>query len=317
MSETDRALNMLERLNQEPVGFHRFILKYKKSKRAPYCLIEGEDSKYYRIRIKSICDGIEPIFIVCGGKRGVVDTHSLITKVKEYKQCKLLAFVDRDFDSPITAKDIYETPCYSIENFYTTLSTFKSILTDEFKLDEDIDKEDYLTCIDLFCNNQSTFHDASTELNAWIACQRDLSRSGHVSRLNLNSKENELMDRCFNFKLDQVVGLYSIEIVEEIFSQATKISSQSLYNKIFELNALNKQMHFRGKYELVFIKNFLKRLVNELNSRNSTYFKKKRKISFQISDSNILSQLSQYADTPNCLIDYVRSIWNNESVLVR
>lgn len=224
MSRPDRAFDMLSKLKEEPVGYHRFMLKYKKSKRDPICLVEGEDSKYYRVRIKSICDGKEPSFVICGGKKGVIETYESIKGVTEYNNCKLMVFVDKDFDDPLNNTDIYETPCYSIENLYTTIGAFKSILTDELKIDEDSDKDDYSTCIELFVRNQFSFHSAATELNAWIACQRDLSRSGIASRLNLNNKENELMDRFFNVGVDQTSKVYSIRDIENIFPQARKIS---------------------------------------------------------------------------------------------
>lgn len=208
--------------------------------------------------------------------------------------------------------------CYSIENLYTTLSVFKSILTDEFKLDEDNDKDDFNTCVELFIGCQSSFHNAATELNAWIACQRDLSRSGEASRLNLNSEENNIMDRFFRVKLDKVDKTYSVADIREIFPHASILSEDILQDKIQEFRNIDKQKHYRGKYELIFFKCFLRRVVNELNSRNSVYFSKKRKIHFQISDSNILSQLSQHAETPCCFIDYVRRIWqsNLASVVV-
>ncbi|WP_431090331.1 DUF4435 domain-containing protein [Paenibacillus sp. 8b26] len=314
MSRINRALDMLNKLSEEPVGYHRFMLKYKKSIYSPICLVEGIDSKYYRVRVKSLCEGIEPEFVVCGGKKGVIDTHGLIREIDDYKEAKIFAFVDRDFDSILENENIYETPCYSIENLYTTLDVIKTILIDELKVDEVQDVQDYNTCVEFFIKAQSSFHVAITELNAWIACQRDLSSSGLTTRLNLNDKENVIMNSFFDIKLDNVTKLYSIAKIESLFPDAQKIPETQLAKKIKDISHLDAQKTYRGKYELVFLKEFLKKLVNELNRKNSSIFSKKRKIDFQVSNTNLISQISQYAETPNCLIDYVKKMWKGNFI---
>lgn len=88
--------------------------------------------------------------------------------------------MDRDFDSLINNSLIYETPYYSIENFYTGNEAVSNILRNQFKLD-DAD-EDYQIAMDLFKRRQKEFHASTRYFNAWIMLQRELSSEGIMSR---------------------------------------------------------------------------------------------------------------------------------------
>jgi hypothetical protein len=62
---------------------------------------------------------------------------------------------------------------------------------------------------------------------------------------------------------------------------------------------------FRGKFELKFFIDFLKRLKEEATSKTPKILIKKYKcaLSFKIEDS--ISVLAQYSNTPNCLIQFL------------
>ncbi len=75
-----------------------------------------------------------------GNKKLVLKIHERTNKNKKmYEKYKLAFFIDRNFDisyNNVSSLPVYETPCYSIENFYTTKKTLKNILTNEFNLSE-------------------------------------------------------------------------------------------------------------------------------------------------------------------------------------
>jgi hypothetical protein len=161
--------------------FTEFTRLYKEYELALYCFFEGEDSKYFGIRIKNIARPKKDILLSCGGKKGVLGIHRMILARKEYENIKATYFIDKDFDASIRERglsQIYETPCYSIENFYTSSECFSNILKSEFKLTE-ID-EDFGRCISLYTRLQEEFHDAVELLNAWIACQRQNSSESRL-----------------------------------------------------------------------------------------------------------------------------------------
>ena len=139
--------------------FTRLRSKYNTSL---FCCFEGDDSKYYgwRIQTRLNLDIDNLQFFNCGGKSEVLRFYNMINKNNDYMHVNLAYFVDRDFDESIIDKysnEIYETPCYAIENFYTTISAIKRILKCEFNFDES--EKDYYICLNLFIERQKEFHE--------------------------------------------------------------------------------------------------------------------------------------------------------------
>ena len=293
--------------NVAPVVFTNFLLLSSKHSSSLFCSFEGDDSKYYgpRIEDKLNYKPDEVHYFTCGGKKELLRFYKMINKNDDYKDIKLMYFVDRDFDESIIEKfnnEIYETPCYSIENFYTTKDAFKRILKREFMFEEYDDE--YNKILDLFIERQSDFHEETKLLNAWLCCQRDISNSNDESRLNLSNFN--LKKIVTNINLDEVVADYDIDKLHSLFPEAIRIEDKVLNSKIAELETLTPQMCFRGKFEIDFLFKFIIELKKELKKPNSK-FKKKSGMKINISKTNVISELSQHADTTDCLKDYLVS----------
>lgn len=303
--------NMLEKLATDTVGYMKFCLIYAKESGRAICLVEGKDATYYRVRVNSICEGSRSKFIECGGKKQVIATRELISKNEYYKQGKILAFVDKDFDDTLNNALIYETPCHSIENFYTSEVAFRTILEDEFKMNDD--EADFEKCVDLYISTQRKFHEKMLELNAWIICQMNKSKNEFVE-LNLNKQHNNIMREFITISLTDVQKNYNQESIRIKFPKAAQVTSEEIEDMIASLSSLNYQQVFRGKYEIDFLEKFLTKLILVLNDKNlyRNYFSKKRNISFRATDSELISQISQHAETPQCLTEYIKGIWSND-----
>ena len=66
----------------------------------------------------------------------------------------------------------------------------------------------------------------------------------------------------------------------------------------------NYWCEYRGKFELLFLETFLKKLKNELSKRkDQAYFSQRYKIKSPISD--IMGTYAQYAKRPECLKQYL------------
>ena len=158
------------------VVFTELTRLYKQYPSALYRFFEGEDSKYYGIRIKNIIRPEKDVHLSCKGKEGVLGIHRMLSARNHYANIRAAYFIDRDFDKPISElglNGIYETPCYSIENFYTSVQCFSEVLRTEFKLIES--DENFEKCVSLYVRLQEEFHNSIELLNTWIACQRDKS----------------------------------------------------------------------------------------------------------------------------------------------
>jgi Protein of unknown function (DUF4435) len=282
------------------VVFTKFTRLYKQYPSALYCFFEGEDSKYYGIRIKNIVKPQKDIYFECKGKDGVLGTHRMLSSRKYYENARTAYFIDRDFDKSISESDlkgIYETPCYSIENFYTSVQCFSEILRNEFKLMES--DESFESCVSLYSNLQEDFHNAVELLNTWIACQRDKSSKLNISDLSVL--------HFARIDLDQITVRYIIDDLYAMFPEAVNISQEELDARRSSLISSSRQKNFRGKFEIEFLLKVLEKLKSEANQGHYPYFTQKVKVVLSCSKKTIISDLSQYADTPDCLYSYLES----------
>src|ERR1035437_3532964 len=253
------------------MGFSRLQNKYSDS---IFCCFEGDDSKYYFKRIEDntgySAENIVPFN--CDGKSEVLRMYRLIKSKSEYSDVKFLYFIDRDFDPTIKGilHGIYETPVYSIENFYTTIDAFIRILKIEFNYIE-MDSE-FKILLDLFVERQKEFHDQTKLFNAWIACQRRKSNIESTSRLNLSSFNLAKIVSVIN--LDTIQSNYDKQVLENLFPEAPEITDEEIAEKISEFDQLNFQQIFRGKYEIYFLYSFLEAIKIEINTPKSRLNKK-------------------------------------------
>jgi hypothetical protein len=303
---TDSLIDKL-RENREtaPVAYTEFVLAYSKEEEDLYCFFEGdEDKRYYRIRIKQ-----EFKNFTCGGKDNVKKVFKLINEHKEYNLANTLFFIDKDYSNEQKNSNIYVTPCYSIENFYTATEVLKNILINEFNLKE-LDK-DFILIVEKFKMLQSKFHNELLFFNAWLACQSDLrEKNGIKTYLSIDTKVKSYFEGIVKNKLSEIKNfddLKKIDIIENtLFSNAPKIETQKLQKKIDEFKSKIDSCVFRGKFELRFMVSFLQQLKNEIGKQPSkSIFEKKQKCTFEFKYENVISTLSQYAITPDCLKEFI------------
>jgi len=304
--KTDR-IDTMEAKKLEVVGYHKFLKKYIKNRENPICFVEGDDEKYYYLRVRLRCDNKEPVFIRCGNKQGVLNTFSQINGKYQFNNLRLFYFVDVDFDPRINNSLIYETNYHSIENLYTSVEVVEKIFRNEFMLNED--DEEFVTALSLYIERQLEFHRAILLLNAWISCQQDLRNSGVIgSKLKL--KEKKLSD-FVTINLDGIVAKYDISSFESMFPEAFKIENDVLARKIVEFEEKNLQQILRGKYEVEFLKKFLDLVKEDLGKETPIYFKARKRVSINFQD--VISQFANYADTSECLFNYINRRWNQEA----
>lgn len=305
----DTRIEMMNRKTRSvEVGYHKFMLKFPKKRESPICLVEGEDENYYGLRVQLRCDNISPEFIRCGGKDGVLNTFNLISSRSEYSEGKIFYFIDRDFDLKNSNVLIYETPCYSIENLYTTLKAFSLILRNQFGLSED--DEDYTNAIKIFDERQKEFHESIKYFNGWLMLQRELSREQMIAKLDLSDVK---IKDFVNINLNRVTSKYNLEKINEMFPYAIKVTESEIEKKVLSIDEKDYQKVFRGKFEMQFLQKILELIQEEFGKKDDRriHFKKKRSVSLNY--YGLISQFSQHAETPTCLYEYIDGIWSNST----
>lgn len=108
--------------------------------------------------------------------------------------------------------------------------------------------------------------------------------------------------------LDRIRVNYIIDDLYAKFPDAVLISQEELDARKSELISSSRQKNFRGKFEIEFLLKVLEKLKSEANQGNYPYFTRKIKVVLSCSLRTIISDLSQYADTPDCLYTYLESL---------
>lgn len=287
------------------VAYTKFCLDASSNTDSLFCFFEGEDIKYYHERILRYTDYRyeEIISYSCGGKKQVIKAYSLISKDVQFQSIKKAFFIDRDFE-PYDIKDkpeIYQTLGYSIENYYTSVEVFKRVLNREFHLN--VVDGDYLRCVDDFISIQKCFHDHMTTFNAWVFFQREREREVGKELLVINHFK---ISRLFSsICIDQIKlsSNINLEYISSIFPDSYPVEIKRIDEITRIFNEQDKQKYFRGKFELQFFKN----IIEDLKRKNkvNTYFSSViENVRIDVG-SNPLSSLSQYAETPECLITFL------------
>jgi len=150
-----------------------------------------------------------------------------------------------------------------------------------------------------------------TTRNAWIFLQRRvLNQSTTVGKLNL---QNVSVDKLFEVKLNGVTQKYSLSNLSDLFPDSAPVHLPELNELISEFTDCNQIDKFRGKYLIYFLKKILTALAEDSNKRTKRqHFKIRRRVTMRISD-NIMSELSQYAETPPCLSEFLLKLSTKRS----
>lgn len=288
------------------VAFMKFTQLKEKHSSDLFCCFEGDDVKYYGARIENILkkDIDNMHFFNCGGKSEVLKFYDMINKDDHYKNVKIAYFVDKDFDNDLPEKystHVYQTPVYSVENYYTVVSSFKKILKYEFNVTEA--EQDFKILLDLYTARQNDFHSHTKLINAWLWCQRDLYNPGENSKLKLDQ---------FNLKkivpvisLFEITSDYDINKLKELFPESKEIPGEILDLKLEEIATINPQERFRGKFEIDFLFEFIESLKSEL-TKDEPIIKKQSGVKINQSKKNMISEFSQYAYAHESLADYLQ-----------
>lgn len=283
------------------VGYQKFVLLTSIAPDSLFCFFENKDAPYYGFRIKRYFNS-NYYYISCGNKDKVLKTHKLIRRHKEYNKYKLAFFIDRDFDNSIRNKfyEIYETPCYSIENLYSSTSLIKELIKTDFQIGEE--EFTHNNILILYKKMRNDFLSESLLFNAWYKLQKTKAE-----------KQNKKIDICLNnslipkfieLELDSIQRKYTIESIQLKYPNALEYTSVELDNITNELLSTNLRYSLRGKFVFSFVTTFIRKLIED-----STDIAKqkviKRKINYNIDNSTALTLLTCYAETPECLIKFL------------
>ena len=290
---------MREKRNVAEAVFKKFTEARDKFDTYAFCFFEGEDGKYYNSRIEKYW-GSNFIPLVACKKKEVLKVMRMIKASPLYNNVCTMFFVDRDYDESLkgTDKDLFETPCYSIENLYAQEATFCRILRAEFGLS--VIDSDYRKCLNTYRARLAEFNQIIFRFNAIVkyqhqcepdsVCQFSSIKTSHLAQISVDEvvKSNH-HDRVIAKLLEQLHA-----IPEELSQIEEKLAQEPQLNLVL-----------RGKNQLDFMVSLIK-IFKDLNAQGGYFSSKLTRVYITISE-NRLSELSQYAVTPPELTEFLNA----------
>ena len=303
MSRVKELIRSRDSLSVKFLEFTRVVSKG----RAP-AFFEGEDEKYYSIRINIIRPDIKWTGINCGGKSNVVSMRKRIKNHGTYKNHPCLFFVDSDFDDNHELSgldDLYITPCYSVENLYFTEAAFTRVLSAEFGVSDTCDEHEcFDKCMESYRSIKTQYLDKIKGFNLLIKEVRLMERSGDsVGRLNIN---NVNIDNLVSIDLSGITKVYTESSPSSIFPELEEELAISFAKSKEYFKDKHGEFWYRGKQNLEFYRVFLSKLkIDRCRKNDRELFLIKGNVKLQLTKSNAISELSQYAETPECLRNFL------------
>lgn len=293
MSEENDSLleSMREHREDAVVAFKKFTEHKNEHQDYAFCFYEGEDAKYYNLRIEKFF-GQKYFVYKAGSKKAVLHIMKMIQSKPEYSEMCTMFFVDRDYDNSLQGQsgNLFETPCYSIENLYARKEVYAKILKAEFGLNPF--DEDYEKCIELYDKRLAEFNQTILEFNALVKYKHQ--RCPEQKCMFSNVKTNHLA----NITLEAVKKSNNYSQTIDAIKGDLNVNEDDFRITITELEGeLKPEDVFRGKNQLDFFSEIIKKL-RDVNNRGGFFSKKLDNVHINITN-NRLSELSQYAVTPD------------------
>ena len=287
-----RKNQMLLELDTFPAIFMSFV--QKKSNHSLFLFFEGkDDGKYYYPRVSHIFNGASYEPIICGCKKNLIQMQNAIKQQTSTKNIATLYFVDRDYDDNSNLDcDIYVTPTYSIENLYFTDRAILAMLQVELGISIlDDDKQDFEVAFFFLKDKRDKLIKSILYANAVYSLQ---------IRKSSNSRQRG-PDMSAIQKCKDIMGISKFEQIKDKINDYIELKEDEINEELLRLESDSINL-IRGKYLLEMMPSYIKSLLTELNQNG---FKKQRKIKLDICKTNLLSNLSSYAETPESLIKYI------------
>jgi hypothetical protein len=267
-----RVENLKRARNLLSVKFLEFTRVVSKGKVAAF--FEGEDEKYYSIRINAIRPDILWAGVNCNGKSNVVNMRDRIRRHTTYRKYSCLFFVDSDFcdnQELFEFSDLYLTPCYSIENLYFSEAAFARVLSAEFGLNDTCEEHEcFEFCMSRYCEIKSQYLDMIEGFNLLVKEVRLMEKSGHlVGRLNIN---NVNIDDLVDINLSEVTKVYAESSLSSIFPELPEELEISFERSKEYFKDKDGELWYRGKQNLEFYRVFLGKLKIDRCRKNGREF---------------------------------------------
>lgn len=288
-----------------------FFLEYSRirCKEKAIFIIEGKDDpKFYTSKISATLGNLWNVLSV-GGKSKVLELRVSIKNHPCYSLDKVFFMMDKDFDSRILDTDTYTTHSYSIENLYCDPITIRNFVIGEcglssYKVQNRTEIIEFI--LDEYKRLRAEFHKNRRLIiaNSIFLYIRKEAGAKKTSLDKIIKLEVKIIDNSVKIKLFRKTEYKKIKDSE-------KTKFRIFLEKSTQLQEIlnNPEVLFRGKQEILFLKEFIKLLKDggALSKTVQHIFDHPLRMENPATAEHILSSMAQYVYSPACLSSFLTS----------
>ena len=243
---------------------HEFLTHHDPKEERVHAFVEGyDDPVFYREALARHAGNRKIYFYTCDGKARLYQVYQdVAARVGPYRH--ILFFSDKDLEDIIPEfypKDdrIYVTDYYSIENYIVCWEAIERSCSDFVKVKHCGLPVDMVS--DRFDKELHKFHVLSVSIMAWIVCVR---RAGLQANLNnIDLKHIFAIDDSLHISRRHGILAYLCKVTSV---PVKSIDWRSLRSTMRELQTMNAKRFVRGKFEIWFLVQYLKKAIEHLTT---------------------------------------------------
>lgn len=271
----DQADILREEARSPHAVFHQFMLLMGKSTPESFFLFfEGsEDPAFFIGFILSRLNGREYHELVCNGRQGVIKVNELCSRDGRAFD-RTLYFIDKDHcdlmnPTEVLPNRMFQTDCYSFENYIVCKQSFRRFWTERLHLHSDDPRLD--SYHELYERLHQSFLKRMHILMAIILIGRGIDKR-LVAKLNLN---NVKMEKVLSIDMDAgrvrwvPSGGNNFLAASNMTASGIAVRGDAIRSVVRKyLRSHEPKSYVRGKYELWFFVRFLSQITKKLSDRN-------------------------------------------------
>lgn len=289
------------------VEWNSFLTSFKPTSRSLYVFLEGRvDVPFYSFHIrKYFKEGWTVSFVRCGPKRNVLRYWSDFSERFGVNH-RAIFFVDRDFDHLFKGQLqknalLYETSCYSVENFVCSIDAVERYCIEAFGVA--MGSAELAAISDAYINALQSFDNVMLSIMAWMLAARRQGLNPNLGNLSTADLVELDSDFLVNSKLPRngVIGYLRSRTGHN--APLEEVCQCQFVLAIRDLSALTFDVRTRGKQAAWLVVAFLRRIQTELSATDADILTR-----IQISEANAVEVLAPRIDTPQCLDRFMSRI---------
>lgn len=259
-----------------------------------------EDKTIYFHWLRQVAPFLTYEFLVCNGKRRVLEFRKLLRRDASGLHDKVYFFVDRDFDElqgQEPGPDIYMTDSYSVENHLVTVDVLDQILQMEIQ------------CHSEPAQRERVVKHFQNVYDGYLEKTKDHNHRVYLARRNNIGYAKPLPDRI---NLIAKIGLSEVDSSDCAVTDAVCLvrepTEAEIVDSLEDFYSLNRRTRFRGKFAVLFFSRWLQLLGEDRNSKAPSLFGGLEKPTSAANGRLTLDALASKSRAPECLRSFIHTI---------